>query len=847
MPDVEVKLNIEAEYKQALAAIAEMGKALEAVQVKAKALQEATKNVATVSGADGGQAEALNATVKLNEASKQLAGHLAQVAVASMKAKEQLQAMAGIQPYTEESLGLINKAVAGYEQLATMATMAANAAERFRKVGSDGLTTEEMIRQTQAAEKQLETLKAQSVELERSIAAQREQLNVLRETTAELKKQAQAKSAEEKERERSIAIREREAKAEEEADFKLKLAGKSRLELSKIYKELAQNAKKASEAQDYESAAKYERQMQLVNLTLRKVNTSARIANIALMQQAQAAQRIGQNLETLTKGFTGLGEALEKGELNLTGMGSAFISLMRDFKAGLGPIGWVMLALQGLQALWNSYAKSRQEAEKRRAESEKATLEILNTEKTLYEELKVSRAEYESQVALSVALKELNTGYESVKNNIKDSIALIEQATQAELVRLSVVKTKEEYQRIKERYELGRAYRRGDLTEEEYNKRILALDTAEQISEAEEKAEKKKAQRKEKVEKADVLYKEYDTASEAFYNALGKKKKQFGKDFVSDSEINKYEKAVAEQNRLADSYSERARDVLKERGFDEVIIDQILKAGYIPETITSKKGVTVKTRKNNGDFWDSDFYEVEALLNQRRAASESGQRLTGELTGLLGGMSVQDYKKARDTIQQEIEFWEQKKEEALEAFKEARNAYEALPADYQVEHALKEDIKRINLIAGEKRADIEADAVEATKAQQRAQQLEAAKRTAGSLTEREISEQLRYLTPGLSSANTKERAYSEQMSAVYRAELTRRQGAFSQAKKGLLSDGKIDVNDIPAIKDLIDAARDGTAADKELYKAVMSFVRSQLKRNKDSKAFSKKLNEELAR
>lgn len=836
MPDVEVKLNIEAEYKQALAAIAAMGKALEAVQVKAKALQEATKNVATVSGAGGGQAEALNATVKLNEASKQLAGHLAQVAVASMKAKESLQAMAGIQPYTEESLGLINKAVAGYEQLATMATMAANAAERFRKVGSDGLTTEEMIRQTQAAEKQLETLKAQSVELERSIAAQREQLNALRETTEELKKQQQAKSAEERERERSIAIREREAKAEEEADFKLKLAGKSRLELSKIYKELAQNAKKASEAQDYEAAAKYERQMQIVNQTLRKVNTSARIANIALMQQAQAAQRIGQNLETLTKGFTGLGEALEKGELNLTGMGSAFISLMRDFKAGLGPIGWVMLALQGLQALWNSYAKSRQEAERIRAESEKATLEILNTEKTLYEELKTSRAEYEAQVALSVALKELNTGYESVKNNIKDSIALIEQATQAEMVRLSVVKTKEEYQRIKERYELGRAYRRGDITEEEYNKRILALDTAEQISDAEATAEKKKAQRKEKEEKAGVLHGEYDTASEAFYDALGKKKKQFGKEFVSDTTINKYERAIAEQNRIAEKAEDNLRETLREENLNEDEIKKVIEIGFVPFGIAQKRGL-------NND----DIFNARSLLKTRTDALDSAGRLSGELTGLLGGMDVYDYKNARDILKQEIAFWEQKKNEAWKAFEEARNAYEKLPADYQVDHALKEDKNRINLIAGEKRADIEANAAEQQKAQQRAKQIEAAKRTAGSLTEREISEQLRYFTPGLSSANSKERAHSEQMSAVYRAELSRRQGAFAQAKKGLLSDGRIDESDIPAIKDLRDAARDGTAADRELYKAVMSFVQSQLKRNKASKAFSKKLKEEIAR
>ena len=830
MPDVEVKLNIEAEYKQALAAIAEMGKALEAVQVKAKALQEATKNVATVSGAGGGQAEALNATVKLNEASKQLAGHLAQVAVASMKAKESLQAMAGIQPYTEESLGLINKAVAGYEQLATMATMAANAAERFRKVGSDGLTTEEMIRQTQAAEKQLETLKAQSVELERSIAAQREQLNVLRETTAELKKQAQSKSAEERERERSIAIREREAKAEEEADFKLKLAGKSRLELSKIYKELAQNAKKASEAQDYEASAKYERQMQLVNLTLRKVNTSARIANIALMQQAQAAQRIGQNLETLTKGFTGLGEALEKGELNLTSMGSAFMSLMRDFKAGVGPIGWVVLALQGLQTVWNSYAKQRQKI----AEIEKENAKVLENEKALYEKLATARAEYDAQVALAKSLQALNTEYDGIKGKIADSVKLIEEATRAEMVRLSVVKSEEEFKRLQERYELGRAYKRGDISEEEYRKQLLALETAQQVTEVETEAATQKARRKEQKEKYDVQLQAFNEVDARRDAAAMRLSKEYA---VTDTTIAAYENTIAEQDKIAKTAEEKIRSILEANGISQESITAILNGNVSDEIIQE-----LTWALSGNAMEDLDYF-----IKNRRNAQASKKKLTGEMTSLLGGKTAAQYKAERDALQKEVDYLTQQAEEARREKDQAREAYNAMPSDATVDARTKNAITQINNVAREKRKDIEADAAEETKAQQRAQQLEAAKRTAGSLTEREISDQLRFHAPGLSSANAKERAYSEQMSAVYRAELARRQGAFAQAKKGLLSDGRIDESDIPAIKDLRDAARDGTAADKELYKAVMQFVKTQMQRNKDSKAFAKKLKEELAR
>ena len=399
MPDVEVKLNIEAEYKQALQAIADMGDALEEVQKKAKNLTDATKNVQGDNNTDPASLEALN------KASKELSENMAKVAAAGQKAQAALKAISELKPQSEESIQLLEKAAAGYEKLAEMAKNAADAAERFNKVGSAGLTTEEMLRQAQAVEKHLAALKQQSEALERSVAAQREQLNVLIRKNAEEAKSAQLTKEKNKQEQLNIALLDRQAKAEEEATFKMQLAGKTRLELSAIYKELAQKAKEAAAAQDAEAAAKYERQMQLVNQALRKVNMSARIANIALMQQAQAAQRIGQNLKTLTDGFTGFSDALKNGELNLSGMGSAFVSLIRDFKAGLGPIGLIMLALQGLQEAWNYRAKKEQErieSMKAYAEWEKKLAEI---QKTNREELEKYNNELNNEKAIDALVK----------------------------------------------------------------------------------------------------------------------------------------------------------------------------------------------------------------------------------------------------------------------------------------------------------------------------------------------------------------------------------------------------------------------------------------------------------
>lgn len=832
MPDVEVKLNIEAEYKQALAAIAAMGKALEAVQAKAKALTDATKNVAAVSGAGGGQNEALTATQKLNEASKQLAGHLAQVAVASTKAKDSLQAIAGIEPYREESLELINKAAAGYEKLASMAQMAANAAERFRKVGADGLTTEEMIKQTQAAEKQLETLRAQSVELERSIAAQREQLNVLRETTAEQQKQAQVRSAEDKEREKSIAIREREAKAEEEADFKMKLAGKTRLELSAIYKELAQKAKEASAAQDYEAAAKYERQMQLVNQTLRKVNTSARIANIALMQQAQAAQRIGQNLEALTTGFSGLSEALENGELNLTSMGSAFISLMRDFKAGLGPIGWVMLALQGLQAVLNNHAK----IQKKIAESEKENAKILSNEKTLYEELKTAREEYDAQISLANSLTEVKNTYGDIKTTLTDSLKLIEDSTKAELVRLSLIKDEEEFARIQQKYELGRAYKRGDISEEDYRKRLVSLEQEQKTAEAKRRAAeqetKLEAQRKvaEKKEDAATTAMNQWSAAEKAYNSFN----------VSDKTISSYENKILKQKEIAAEEEKKARDILERAGVSDKNIDYALKNGLTREFFQSLERFQLST----GDAAILGHY-----IENRRVALGSANKMQQELTDILGGRTSFEYTTQKNIAKQSLDFWTQQKdatqEEAIRAWQDVNNQ----PTKTDISNAAKNEVNKINAEAREKIKDIENDVAVAQLSKMRAEELKGLKNAVSNLSEQEINQLLRENAGvmGNEKATPGEIQFANEKSAILRAESARRKGNVKKAKDQLFEDGKIDIKDAPFVAQLAKSAKDGSEADKALFNTIYKFVQNQLKSAKERKAFVDKMKEETAR
>lgn len=713
MPDVEVKLNVEAETRQALQAIATMGKALDAVQQKAQ--------LKTTSSSSAAQPQA------------------------------------------------------------------------------------DTAKQAAAAKELLETEK-QAVEVKKAA-------NV--------------------ETEKNIALTQQKTEAEDKDKFAMEVSLLSMQQLVEKLKELQEARKAAAEAQDSEEFNRLTGQFNQAKEQMEKLNVQMNLGRIAYVQQIQLANNFAQSLTGVVDGVQSIGEQAEKGELNIVGLAGAVQNAIFSFQAmsqlGLGWVGGLTLAIQALQAVWNSYAKQQQKI----AEIEKENAKVLENEKTLYNELATARAEYDAQVALATSLKALKTEYEGIKSNLADSLKIIEESTRAEMVRLSIVKTEEEYKRLQERYELGRAYKRGDISEEEYRKQLLDLETAQQVSEAEAEAATQKARRKEQEEKYGVQLQAFNEVDARRDAAATRLRKEYG---VQDFTITAYENTIAEQNRIAETAEERLRETLREEGLNEEDIKKVIELGYVPFGIAEKRGL-------NND----DLINAKSLLKTRTDALESAGRLSGEMTSLLGGKTAAQYKAERDALQKEVDYLTQQTEEARREKDQAREAYNAMPSDATIDARTKNAITQINNAAREKRKDIEADAAEETKAQQRAQQLEAAKRTAGSLTEREISEQLRYLTPGLSSSNAKERAYSEQMSAVYRAELERRQGAFAQAKKGLLSDGRIDESDIPAIKDLRDAARDGTAADKELYKAVMSFVQSQLKRNKDSKAFSKKLNEELAR
>lgn len=828
MPDVEVKLNIEAEYKQALAAIAAMGKALEAVQAKAKALTDATKNVAGVSGA-GEQTESLNATIKLNEASKQLAGHLAQVAVASTKAKEALQAIAGIEPYNEEGLSLLNKASDGYARLAEMAKNAAAAAESFRRAGTAGLTTEEMIRQTQLAEKHLDTLRKQSVALERSVAAQREQLNTLREAAVELQKQTRQKEENNKQEQLNIALLDKQKKAEEENNYRMELAGKTRLQLVETIKELNAKLKEASVAKDGEAWDKYNRQLTLANQALRKLNMSARVANIAFIQQSQAAQNIGQNISTITKGFSEFGAALQKGEVNVVGLTSAFYSMMQSMRGGLSAFGVAMLSLQAAQAMYNKIRKEINALD----EAEKAHKEVVKEVKSAYDELDKAQEEYAKQKAREATITELKTAHEALNAVLQTGLDLLNAQTNAELRKLGITQNEAEFQRTLKKDELGRHLAEGLISKEDYQLALFNLSKESAVDSAKNKTKQSFVAYESAQKKEEQLIEQHKQLAKLSEAADAKRIPYEGTSYnwldEAEKQKDKLEAQMEKAKEALDSFKNGKVTVDVLGGLEEVarLGLKVTSAGYIDWT-----GAVERQR------------ETEARLRLNYNKAKSGLFfLNEEITERTNGLGISQFRADKKTAEEAYDIAKAQETSAYNAKIEA--AKDTAEKKLEYDQTQKDEgrvIKQQNQLLESKKENIKAtQRAEALKKREQ-QKLETLRSTAYSLTKKELEKEIEEASQAASNENTivsKEgKRRLDYLSGVYNSRVDR--AAKENAK--YLGDNKFTSKEADAvISKLQEAVYAGEVEKIELYRNILKLG----KKVAANKAVTKKINSQI--
>ena len=231
-----------------------------------------------------------------------------------------------------------------------------------------------------AAEEQLAQAREQGCALADELAQAEGEVSQQREA-GEMSAKRQAAASEQQARAAS-----REKEEEEKLLRAMELAGKGRNALIAELERLAKARQQAAKAGNKEEFQRLTQQSAETREAFEKLNQGLELTNIQMTQQAQMGMMAGQTLANL-------GRAAAGGADDVAGMAAQVLSLGQAIKAGLGPIGWAMMLLEGVQAAWNAYSS----AVKAHREAMEAELRIATEINEALAGLAKRQAERESQ------------------------------------------------------------------------------------------------------------------------------------------------------------------------------------------------------------------------------------------------------------------------------------------------------------------------------------------------------------------------------------------------------------------------------------------------------------------
>lgn len=167
--------------------------------------------------------------------------------------------------------------------------------------------------------------------------------------------------------EQSAAAMEREQLELEAIRAQMELEAKGRDGLIREINRLSAARAAAAKAGDVEAFRDLDAQVKQAKKAFEHMNREMQISKIGMMGQMQLALQVGSTLQSF-------GESCRNGTASVMGLANATLALGSAIKAGMGPLGWVALAIQGLQMAWDWYSDSQKEA----AEAERARIAANN-------------------------------------------------------------------------------------------------------------------------------------------------------------------------------------------------------------------------------------------------------------------------------------------------------------------------------------------------------------------------------------------------------------------------------------------------------------------------------------
>ena len=429
-----------------------------------------------------------------------------------------------------------------YGDLQSASAVAAAAAEKEGQAAEKSL---QKIEQASERKRRARELEAQSAE------ALREKLEALRSEEEAARSSgnmpaaadaAQQAAAVEQALQRRSAAEQRAADREEQIasrrQTRLSLEGKSYVELARHLKALVAAREEAAQAGDGEAYDQLTAQIKGTRAAVEDLTTRTNIARTAMLGKAQAGMMVADQMGQLANGF-------RDGSVSAAGFATTIMSVGMAIKAGLGPIGWAMAAVQALQMAWDYFSSRQQQAEEAMKKADAAMKEL---NKTVAENARAIAEATERHLEYTHQLK-LNRASDATK----EEMAVLKRKHEFEL------KAAEENERkIRDRVEaerelLNAQVQAGKLTADEYERQSKRLD--EQLEEAQQQRLRISARQKD-----EELKLEQKSAERAVYIAKEKLRKTIeaqtgdqGSDWakkLNNNEADLLESALSSYDRL---------------------------------------------------------------------------------------------------------------------------------------------------------------------------------------------------------------------------------------------------------------------------------------------------------
>lgn len=312
----------------------------------------------------------------------------------------------------------------------------------------------------------------------------------------------------EKAAEREKAEHEKELKRQNELRVKMELAGMSKRELTAETLRLTNAMREAARVGNNELYEQLRQRMMAARSAQETLTRELQLNRIAGMQQVQTARSMAQSLSAAAGAMMNLSENAKTGQLDLMGVAESIIGLRSALQAGLGPMGAALLALQGLQAVWNYFAQERNAAAEKMRELAEAAVEADRGLRAAQEAMSSERGEKRRIEAAEALTGHLQTQLDLLKETERQ----IGLNTEAELHRIAMAAQGDAQEVALKRLQLQAAYNRGEIDKFALDEAILHVNADAAYREKQRQLDARNVQVMAAQEQADVRRDEYDAA-----------------------------------------------------------------------------------------------------------------------------------------------------------------------------------------------------------------------------------------------------------------------------------------------------------------------------------------------